>query len=271
MEIGIAVLFVAIISLGATGGFVSTTHETSRYRAAAVSLDLRAPGNVAIVAAETNSITVSREVRDLWGRVTNSQRVENDTLTVASRCSPRWPVVLGDCRVDYRITVPAATSVSGTTRNGRLHVEGLEAGIEVATSNGDIRVADVSTTGEIRVETANGTVEISDTTGDLHIETSNGRIDVRNGSSSRIFARTSNAPIGLSLADLPERVEAETSNDDVDIALPAGDRAYAIAMTTTNGTSDLQGVREDPEAAYRIEAETQNGDISIRRRSQSRK
>lgn len=126
----IAIVFVAVISLGASSGFIAATEQTTRHRAEWITLDLGAPGSVEIVATANDAITVEKQIRDLWGTVTTSEQVQEAALQIRSRCANRWITILSACRVDYLVQAPTATGIAGTATNGHVDIQRMSAPID---------------------------------------------------------------------------------------------------------------------------------------------
>jgi hypothetical protein len=208
MEVAIAIVFVAVISSGSTSGFVDTSEETTTHQAQAINLDLSAPGTVQIVPANAETISVEKRTRDLWGKVSTSELVRDGALTIESRCTRGWTVILGDCRADYVIKAPTSTEISGAATNGRVEVEGMQSAVDVTTSNAAITATDVE--GPVHLRTSNGDIAVANTTGNLVLDTNNGRIEVIEARATRVDATTTNSPISITLTTSPRRLVAET-------------------------------------------------------------
>lgn len=297
------VLILGLIALLASYSFGSTTtSQADPVTAEAVVVDLRAPGDFEVIATDEGQISVETRVRDPFGRVSNEQRVDGDTLTLESRCSTFWIDFFNPCRVDYVVRVPASTDVSGSTHNTRIEVTGLEAPVDLSNGNGSMTVEDVE--GLVRLETSNGAIQVSGTSGNLILETDNGGVTIRdstapgvvevvtsNGSievsgttaeemrlltsnggidltevaAPQISAETGNSSVTMGLSTSPEGLVAETSNGDIEIVLPADAPPYAVEATTSNGDTDTGDLVVDPSAAFTIDANTGNGSIKISR------
>jgi DUF4097 and DUF4098 domain-containing protein YvlB len=95
------------------------------------------------------------------------------------------------------------------------------------------------------------------------VATSNGAIVGSNLGSETIEVRTSNGRIELDFAAVPELVRARTSNGAIEIVLPADTPPVALSTSTSNGSVDAD-IRTDPTANVIVDAETSNGDITVR-------
>jgi len=247
-RIALMIVAVVLIVIGAsailTGIFESTRATTVRYDGAVDRLVVRSGnGEIVVTATDTTEIEVQRDERYVFRRPGRVAAVEDGTLTLEDGCPSFNFLFLGGCRVDFRITVPAATAIDLDSSNGDLVVEGIEGTIVVRTSNGDIDLDRVA--------------------GATEAVTSNGSIVGRGLETDTVRADTSNGRVSLVFASIPDGVEANTSNGDIDIALP--DAPYRIDTDTGNGDVDIQVV-SDPDARRSITATSSNGNIDIRRR-----
>jgi hypothetical protein len=244
LMIAAVVLIVIGTSALLTGIFESSRTTTARYDGAVDRLVVRSGnGEIVVTATDTAEIEVQRDERYVFRRPERAAGVEDGTLTIEDGCPSFNFLFLGGCRVDFRITVPAATAIDLDSSNGDLVVEGIEGSIVVKTSNGDIDLDRVA--------------------GPTEAVTSNGSIVGRGLETATVRADTSNGRISLVFASVPDSVEADTSNGDIDIALP--DAPYRIDADTGNGDVDVRVV-SDPGAPRSITARSSNGNIDIRRR-----
>jgi hypothetical protein len=162
------------------------------------------------------------------------------TLRLEQSC----PLIIGwACRAAFTVTLPSEVEVSGSTSNGVVTAESLDEPISVTTSNGAINVVDIS--------------------GPAVLRTSNGDIIALGMSSQEVDASTNNGRVQLEFAESPGSVRAKSSNGAVVVFLPEDAPAYAVDASTSNGEV-VTDVRTDPAAPNTIEAETSNGDITVR-------
>jgi len=306
LGVALGILLVIMGAMLAVGNFATETTQTSRHQAQAVEFELHASGSIEIVAdPNADTITIERTSRDPFGALTTEERVVDEILIISSSCGVWSNFFIAICDANYRLEVPADTELSGFGENGSLDISGVAASIGFSISNGEITVDNVE--GSLRLDTSNGEVQVSNTTvpgglieldtsngeirlsnvtadqviagtsngsieafgvtANLRFTSSNGRIAIMEASSAVIEVDTSNGEIVIELAISPDQLVAETSNGSIDIVLPAGAPAYAIDANTSNGTTDFSDVATDPDSPFSIDAESDNGDISIRRSS----
>ena len=198
--------------------------------------------------------------------------------------------------VHYIISAPATMPLTLTGVQTDIDVDGAQAPVTVETVNGRVNcrggtglISLKSVDGEIAVQQAKGRIEIttvnedisvSDVAGDIAASSVSGDIELRNVESSSVEAATVSGEVlyGGSIAD-GGRYHFATHNGDVTFALPEKANA-TISVSTFNGDLDasfpvnvagaskhrfsftigVAGTR-----AARIEIETFNGDIKLRR------
>jgi DUF4097 and DUF4098 domain-containing protein YvlB len=172
------------------------------------------------------------------------------------------------------VRVPRATTVSSSSTNGKISLEGLERSIRARSSNGSIAISDVN--GDIDVTTANAKVACRCTQGRLHARSSNGKIEV-GGHTGSIDASTSNGVIKATIDVLGEAgVLLSTSNGrivlelpdesdaDVDIRVENGHIRNDIDLEETASNADGRVLGRIGKGGIPIRLRTSNGTICLR-------
>jgi Toastrack DUF4097 len=151
---------------------------------------------------------------------TTRHQVEDGTLRlIGSGCGSSQP-----CRVDYVVTVPAATPVTVTLDNGDVDVEGVAGALDLTTRNGRVSGTSLGSR-KAALESENGAVEAAFKTA-------------------------------------PEDVEARTGNGAVTVTVPAGS-AYDVHARADVGMQQVS-VPADPSSPRRITATTRTGVVTVR-------
>jgi DUF4097 and DUF4098 domain-containing protein YvlB len=180
---------------------------------------------------------------------------EGDAIVIkAKKKRNRFLSFTNRTSANIEVTVPAATSISLKTSNGKINTSDIHGGGTLDTSNGAITLNRV--TGEYRIETSNGRVTVRDVYGAFSVETSNGGIDFEGeltpGSDSDL--RTSNGSISVKLGGEPNvQLDARTSNGTIVSRLPldaATTERHRLRGTIGNGEADLN-------------LQTSNGSVNI--------
>lgn len=114
----------------------------------------------------------------------------------------------------------------------------------------------------VTADAPNGDIELEGIAGPVMVGTSNGDVVGRRLLARLVEATTSNGSITLSFTQAPDRVRADTSNGPITIEVP--DVPFRVETDTDNGRLTLD-VIADPDAPRVIEANSSNGDITIRR------
>jgi DUF4097 and DUF4098 domain-containing protein YvlB len=141
------------------------------------------------------------------------------------------------------------------TSNGAIRTMDGAGPARLHTSNGSIRVQDLR--GSLNVETSNDPVELSRVDGDVTVHTTNGHIRVEEVSGA-VEAHTSNSSVNLKIERADKPVRVETSNDPVELSLPAGFASNVRVNTSNSGIT----IRVPTEPNARMIARTSNGSIT---------
>jgi hypothetical protein len=134
------------------------------------------------------------------------------------------------------VDVPPGSALALRTSNGDVTTTGVAGPADAQTSNGVVRLA--GATAGATVRTSNGHVEVEGG-GPLDIETSNAAILIQ-GAGATVRAATSNGQISFdgTLSDAAQAME--TSNERIDLRLPA-DASFGLDARTTNAEVTLDG------------------------------
>jgi Toastrack DUF4097 len=157
-------------------------------------------------------------------------RVEDGALQLDS-CPER------NCRIDYDVTVPAGTRVSGELDSGKVDISGV-AEVNVRASSGEVTVADVA--GAVNVEASSGSVRLDEIAGPIVAKADSGNVEV-----------------GLAnAADV--RVAADSGN--VEVSVPDG--SYKVTTRTDSGNVDSD-IDDDPAGEHVIDLHADSGNIRV--------
>jgi hypothetical protein len=244
IAVAISVLLIVVGGLGllrAAGGERTTTELL---RAADTVVVTTGSGDVDLVAAERDDVSVQLEARQTWPRqVTLETDESGGTLTVSTECSG-VALPLSQCSGDLVVELPDDVAV------------------RVETGSGEVRLAGI--TGDVAAQTGSGDVVVSGSPGRLTLRTGSGDIAVEGLSSSGGRLRTGSGSIEVVADEEPDELVAETGSGNVLILLP-GDTPYAVDVDTGSGEESIQ-VATDPDSDHRIVARTGSGDVELRER-----
>jgi DUF4097 and DUF4098 domain-containing protein YvlB len=197
-------------------------------------------GSVTIESSDVDEITVRARIGHGLRRSGSSIRIEDDRLLVRGSC----PVVGSQwCDVRYTIMVPADIDVVVNGDNDGIRVTGIEGRVELHSDNGSIHVTDID--------------------GDVALSADNGSIDAVGLTSDSVHAQADNGSIELDLRRPPQTVAVSSDNGDIVVVLPRGDEAYAVEITSDNGSTD-NDVRTDQTSERHVTASSDNGDVTLR-------
>ncbi|MDZ4278635.1 MAG: DUF4097 family beta strand repeat-containing protein [Dehalococcoidia bacterium] len=99
------------------------------------------------------------------------------TIRAATLLRPRPLIFFGrGPRVDYQVTVPAATEAKVTSRSGRVEIEGVSGPVEVEARSGRVGLRDIG--GDVKISSRSGSVQAESVGGSLQVETRSGGVRV---------------------------------------------------------------------------------------------
>ncbi|PWK68067.1 putative adhesin [Streptomyces sp. CG 926] len=238
----------AIVALGAgvllagcsfSGSVVDGAYKTATADATvteavtAVKLTGVRSGSIAVTPGTGPGVTIHRTVRYRGDTVPETgQQVTGGVLTFSKNCS-------GECRVDYRLEVPATATVDLASSSGDITVTGV-AGAEVEADSG-----------EVTAERIGGPLKVRSSSGDI---TATGLT----GPSAEIRSTSGNTE--LDFAKAPSSVLVEASSGDVTVKAPQG--PYRTKVSTDSGDRDIT-LPDDPSAPSHISVKTSSGDIRV--------
>lgn len=197
-------------------------------------------GSITVQAADVDHITVRARIGHGLRRSSSSVRVDGDRLVVRGSCpafGSQW------CDVRYTIEVPADIDVVVRGDNNGIRVTGIDGRVELHSDNGSIRATDI--------------------TGDIVMTADNGSIRGAELRSQSVRAQADNGRIELHLATAPQTVDASSDNGQIIVVLPEDDQAYAVDISTANGTTD-NSLKTDPASDRHIVASSDNGSVTLR-------
>ena len=223
-------------------------------------------GAVTIRTGDTAS--VKREVHYGDEKPGTTFRVKDGVLQLDS-CDKR------NCWIDYDVTVPEGTTVTGQLDSGAANISGV-AEATVRSSSGQVTVEDVA--GAVKVEADSGEVTLADiggsvvakadsgsiqadnVRGDVTLEASSGEVQARGiGGATKVDAQSGSVLVALTTA---QNVRVDAQSGDVDVTVPAG--SYAVSTSTDSGdvTSDIDN---DAAGEHRLDLHTDRGSITVSR------
>jgi hypothetical protein len=197
-------------------------------------------GQVIVVGTDTATISLEAEISHGLRDTGFDWEVVDGVLEVEGHCplfGSYW------CDVDYRLEVPNDVDVLISSDNDRVYVSDIA--------------------GDVQINADNGRVELVRLSGTVHAETDNGRLEGDGLSSDSVTAMSDNGRVELDFVDAPSFVRAETDNGSIDIALPDVDGGYNVDTQTDNGSEDI-AILDNPSSTRTVDAETDNGSITVR-------
>ena len=185
-------------------------------------------GDVKISTGDT--VEVRRVVKYDDDKPGKTHRVENGVL-ILDACPVR------NCSIDYELTVPSDTEVSGHVDSGTVEVTGV-ATANVEAESGDITVRDVD--GEVNASVQSGSVDLG-------------------GIGGAVVAGAESGDVTVGLTAV-RSVSVETQSGNIEVTVPSG--KYHVKASTESGNLD-NDLGDDP-AGEPIQLSAQSGDVTVR-------
>ncbi|MFG2971640.1 DUF4097 domain-containing protein [Streptomyces sp. NPDC048331] len=238
----------AILALGAglllagcsfSGSIVDGAYKTATADATvteavtAVKLTGVRSGSIEVTPGTGPGATIRRVVRYRGDTVPETgQQVTGGVLTFSKSCAE-------ECRVDYRLEVPATATVDLESSSGDITVTGV-AGAAMEADSGDVTAERIG--------------------GPLKVRTSSGEITATGLSGPSAEARSTSGDARLDFAKAPSSVLVATSSGDVTLKAPQG--PYRTKVSTDSGDRDIT-LPDDASAPSHISVKTTSGDIHL--------
>jgi hypothetical protein len=157
-------------------------------------------------------------------------RVDGDAL-VLEECEER------DCWVDYDVTVPEGTKVSGHVDSAKVELVGV-ASANVEAESGDVTVRDVA--GEVNATAESGNVDLSGIGGAVVAGAESGNVTVHLESAANVIA--------------------SASSGNVEVVVPSGKYQVKASADSGDVTNDLGNSTSGPT----LDLRTDSGNVTIR-------
>ena len=209
-------------------------------------------GSIEVVQGDGRSVTVDATIRQP-DDVNYSVELDGDTVKAVATAGRQN--INPSPGVSLVITAPSTATLKLDTSNGHIEVDGVGTGGVLESSNGRLTLKSVA--GRFVLATSNGRITIEDFFGEIDGATSNGRIEfsgtLEDDSENKL--RTSKGSITINVGeDANVRVDAETSNGDVNVEIPLdaatieddrvvgdiGDGDATLQLRTSNGSVTIR-------------------------------
>lgn len=170
---------------------------------------------------------------------------------------------IGQPRVTVEVPEQVEITMKSTNGSTRIADFALKS-FDYEQTNGDLKAQNLHIEGDCTLRSTNGSLELSNSSaGKVDAESSNGGIVLEYVKSrSSLRAKATNAKLHLENIEVGTRLDAKTTNGDIDILLQGRAENYSISAKTTNGSSNTEDMQRS-DASKSVHAETTNGDIHI--------
>jgi hypothetical protein len=205
-------------------------------------------GNVTVV-ERRGAVTVHRDVHYRGTKPGQTSTVAGGTLSFRS-CG-------AECAVDYRISVPPGTSVTGSVDAGVLALTD-PATVDIQLGTGTIKITDAS--GVVHAGADTGSVTVQGASAGVFAQAGSGDVVATGLKGTTVSAQTQTGNVTVSTATA-QQVVAETGTGNVTVTVAPD--AYRVTASTQTGDTDVQ-VPNDPAARLTLKASAVTGDVHVR-------
>jgi DUF4097 and DUF4098 domain-containing protein YvlB len=215
-------------------------HDETSYTVdgSVTALTVRDPSGRVEVVTGTGQVAVREQYTYSSDRPKTSHKVAGGTLSLVNDgCDQKG--LVRRCQVDYRIEVPAGTTVTVDADAGEVSVDGITAAVSVDADAGKVVLMDV--TGTIKVTAGAGSVRGTGLAGATTVDSDAGSVD-------------------LTYATAPSSVNVVSDAGSVRIGLPEG--TYAVDAKVSAGSREVE-VPTDPNSPNKITVRSSAGSVEI--------
>jgi DUF4097 and DUF4098 domain-containing protein YvlB len=226
----------------------SDRHEVSS-KISEVRLD-SASSDIAIKVGDSDK-TVIKEKRSYWlVKHGDAYKVDGETLRLTNDCG--W-----QCHVDFEVTVPRGTKVTGEHGSGDLSIAGVS-GVDASSNSGQVELDDIG--GDVKLSLTSGSAVINGLSGKLDFDATSGDLRAAHLKAGPVRAKTVSGDLDIAV-EVATDVTAEGTSGDIHVEAPAGD--YRIRTGTRSGDVD-NDLTDNASADHKITATTVSGDVALR-------
>ncbi len=213
-------------------------------------------GRVEISVGATDEVLIYGEVRQGWlfggpadvHQVAEEPPIEQSGSTIRIA---RLPSSLRNVSVNYRITVPAETTVEAHTGSGRIELRGTRGTAKLQAGSGRIVGEDLGS--GVQADTDSGSIELRRIDGFAYAQTGSGSMTLED---IRDDVRASTGSGSIRMDQIGGRVEARTGSGSI----RAGGIRSDFRAHTGSGSITIEG---DPGRDSFWEASTSSGNITL--------
>lgn len=232
LRVGLAVVLAVVGGAATAASFTQRVQhvasDATRFPAAQSLTVTIDDADLTLVSTTSGRLEVTRDARWSGPHPPPAPTLTNGVLRLRSCPTPWWLQIAtyGGCDINYRVAVPAGQNVTVRSGNGGTTLSG--------------------TFGTVRVSAGNGDISTQDLAGDaFDLRSDNGDVRVAYGAgASQLVARSSNG----------------------DVRVEVGGGQFAVTAKSGNGDVNVEPQLVNGQSPRAIEAFSDNGDVSVRRR-----
>jgi DUF4097 and DUF4098 domain-containing protein YvlB len=238
----------AVCAVWALGDKDSTDEHVLSNKISEVRLD-SPNADITIKVGDSDQTTIKEKRSYFLVKHGDAYKVDGETLRLTSDCG--W-----QCHVDFEVTVPRGTKVTGHNTSGDLSIAGVS-GVDADSESGRVELENV--TGDVKLHLTSGNASVDGLTGKLDFDATSGDLSAEHLKGGPVNAKTVSGDLNVSL-DEPADVDARGTSGDIHVEAPASD--YQIRTDTRNGDVDNE-LTDNTTAVHKISATTVSGDVDL--------
>ncbi len=233
--------------LGRQEETIVRTFSTSQHNVASAAqqggaldtLDVRTDGDIEVIGADTDVVTVERKGTRSVKPFRVEERVMGTTLSLAGEC----PKMSSVCSVQFTVIVPRSMSVKARSNGNSIRVVGVSGAVMAESTGGQLRLDDAL--GDVTANSGGGEVRLRRLSGntELNVASGGGGVDV-------------------SFASAPSAVRIDSAGGDIRVEIPRTETSYRVEASSNGGSSRIT-VRTDAESARIINVNSGGGALQV--------
>ena len=214
-------------------------------------------GDTVVTGAARNDVHVAWKARVRRAKPTFERHLVDGVLTLSAKCRAS---MLGACRIDQTVAVPAHTEVEVHAGSGAVRVDRAEASVTVQSGSGAIDL--VRTGGVVRAQTGSGSVTIDRASDDVTVTTGSGSVAAKDLLARRLEVHTGSGDLTASFQEPPDDVTVDSASGDIEVTVPKG--GYEVDTRASSGGSiEVKGLDKAAESPRHIRVSTASGSIKV--------
>jgi DUF4097 and DUF4098 domain-containing protein YvlB len=189
--------------------------------------------------------------------------------------------LVNNCGDDITVTMPSTATLNVKSELGDITTSGINANQTLASQQGDVNVSN-AVANAVKATTNEGNITLKNVTGDtataetdsqygyvtidgctidtINASTNEGGVSISSCATKSVVALANRGGVDVQDTIVPDSVQAKSGNGAVNVVVPRG--AYALVTKATESVL-VSEIQNDPSSANKINAESDNGDVTV--------